>query len=455
MESESLSVQPSSICSLPPEIVVDILRHLVISNNRVLGRRYDDLIRTTLSTAYVRQVALASPSLWTRIEITDNPASFELAKACLNRSGSQKLDIAIRIAIRVGPKLPGVFALINHVKSRTRELRLQIGLGQSAQRTQLNEFLGTLELPALECLALDFWDPRETWLPTHPIPLPTGAAGLRSVSLVHLRPILPAPAISHLKHLSLSSAAFRKLPLKNLWEILAQSENLETLELIGEGKTDVVRGWLPSRNQAQQGTLTPKLRCLTLCGLDSGSLAHVLLGLEAPNLVEVSLVILGFKDTWSARYPWIDSTPIRPIPTVSKLDISFLPRVHGDVTLTAPFPKFLLNTFPNIEHLSLSRGRASSLLQFWADMWEDANTLLATACWPFLRRLTLLGSGESCEFACIEKLQICRHFLTVRAKRGLPTLEDASLNLCSDVRKNPQFEVWVDDVRRLLNKDAL
>ncbi|KAG8909514.1 hypothetical protein FRC00_009968, partial [Tulasnella sp. 408] len=159
MEGESLSVQPSSIFSLPPEIVVDILHHLVASNNRVLGRRYDDLIRTTLSTSYVRQVALASPSLWTRIEITDNPASFELAKACLNRSGSQVLDIAIRIAIRVGPKLPGVFALVNHVASRTRELRLQIGLGQSAQRTQLNEFLGTLDLPALECLALDFWDP--------------------------------------------------------------------------------------------------------------------------------------------------------------------------------------------------------------------------------------------------------------------------------------------------------
>ncbi|KAG8930620.1 hypothetical protein FRC01_002473 [Tulasnella sp. 417] len=442
--SASPSVQPSSISSLPPEIVVVILHHLITPHNRVLGRRYDDLIRTTLTTSYVRQVALASPTLWTRIEITDKPASFELAKACLNRSGSQKLDVAIRIAIRVGPKIPGVFALVNYVANRTRELRLQIGLGQSAQRSQLNDFLATLELPALECLELDFWDPRETWLPTHPIPLPTGAAGLRSISLVHLRPILPAPAISHLKHLSLSSAAFRKLPLKNVWEILAQCDQLETLELIGEGKTDIVRGWLPSDNQGQQATLAPRLRCLTLKGLDSGSLAHVLLCLEAPVLVEVSLVILGFKDTWSARYPWVESTALRPIPSVSKLDITFPSRAR-DITVTAPFPKFLHNTFPNIEHLSLPSGRAYPLLSFWADMWEDATALPGASCWPCLRRLTLVDSPEACELACIEKLQLCRRFLTVRAKRALPTLENVSLNLCADAKKSPQFEVWMDD----------
>ncbi|KIO33622.1 hypothetical protein M407DRAFT_17583 [Tulasnella calospora MUT 4182] len=453
MESGSLSVQPSSVFSLPPEIVAVIL-HLVTSNNRVLGRRYDDLIRTTLSTSYVRQVALATPSLWTRVEITDNPASFELAKACLNRSGSQKLDIAIRMAIRVGPKLPGVFALVNHVASRTRELQLQIGLGQSIQRDQLNRFLETLELPALECLQLDFWDPTETWLPTHPVPLPAGAAGLRSVSLAHLRPILPAPAIRLLKHLSMSSAAFYKLPLNDLLDILAQSEHLETLELIGEGTTDVVRARLPPNNRGQRAVVTPKLRRLTIAGLDSGSLAHVLLGLEASNLEEVSLVILGFKDTWSARYLWINSITIRPIPSVSKLDISFLPRVQsGDVTVTPPFPKFLHDTFPNIEHLSLARGQASSLLPFWTDIWEDPNTLPGASCWPFLRRLTLSGSDE-CELACIEKLQICRRFLTVRAKRALPTLEDVSLDVCPDTKKNPQFELWMDDVHRLLNKDA-
>ncbi|KAG8892314.1 hypothetical protein FRC00_012289, partial [Tulasnella sp. 408] len=140
MESDH-TLKPSSIASLPPEIIVIILRHLVTSNDRVLGRRYDDLIRTTLSNSYVRQVALATASLWARIEITDKPATFELAKACLNRSGSQKLDIAIRMAIRVGPKLPGVIALASYVASRTRELRVQMGITGPAQWKQIDEFL--------------------------------------------------------------------------------------------------------------------------------------------------------------------------------------------------------------------------------------------------------------------------------------------------------------------------
>lgn len=445
------SVQPSSISSLPPEILVIILRHLLTSNNRLLGRRYDDLIRTTLSTPYVRQVALATPTLWTRIEITDRPATFELAKACLTRSGSQNLDIAIRIAIRVGPKLPGVFGLLGHVASRTRELRLQIGFGGSTQWKQLEESLMILELPALECLELDLWDPREVVSFTRPIPLPRGAGGLRSVSLVHLRPILPSPAISQLQHLSLSSAMFERWPLEHLWDILAQSERLETLELIGESKTDIVRNRLPTRNHKGRAVLTPRLRCLALSGFDSGLLAYMLLNLEAPNLEEVWLVILGFKDTWSARYPWMDDTAIHSIPSVSTLDVSFLPRISPVVA--APFPKFLRNFFPNIEHLSLSRYTAGVILPFWTDILEDADSLPPASCWPLLRRLTLSGSDGPCEWSCIEKLKVCRHFLAIRAKRSLPALDDVSLSLCSEAKKNPQFKSWMSDLRRLLNKD--
>ncbi|KAG9048076.1 hypothetical protein FS837_000847 [Tulasnella sp. UAMH 9824] len=442
------TLQPSSISSLPPEILVIILSHLVASHDRVLGRRYDDLIRATLSNSYVRQVALATPSLWTRLEITDKPVTFELAKACLNRSGSQKLDIAIRMAIRVGPKLPGVLALAEYVAGRTRDLRVQMGITEPSQWNRINEFLTRVEFPALECLELDLWDPMEIGASTRPIPLPKGAEWLHSVSLVYLRPISPSPAISRLQYLSLS---LQKWPLEHLWEILSQGERLETLELRGEGKTDVVRTSLPTSNQREQGAVTPRLQCLTLSGFDSALLAYLLLKLEAPNLKEVSLVILGFKDTWSARYPWIDATAIRPIPSVSTLDISFLPRISPVVA--APIPKFLRNLFPSIEHLSLSRYTAGVLLPFWTDILEDAETLPRASCWPLLRRLILSGSDEACEWSCIEKLKIVRRFLAVRAKRSLPALEDVSLSLCSEARKNPNFDSWMGDVQRLLDKD--
>ncbi|KAG8895512.1 hypothetical protein FRC00_007377 [Tulasnella sp. 408] len=277
-------VQPPSLSNLPPEIVVIILHHLANPQNRVLGRSYDDLIRTTLSNSYVRQVALATPSLWTRIEIADSPASFELAKACLDRSGTQKLDIAVRIAIRVGPKLPGVFALVKHVAGRTRELRLQIGFSKLTQWMQMDEFLSTMELPALEYLTLDFWDPQDTGSVIRSIPLPKAAGILRSVSLVQLRPRSPSPTIRQVQQISLSWQALENWRQEQFWSIIAQAEQLEALELVGKGTTDVVRSELPRRNQEHWAAATPRLRRLTLGGLDSGLMAHLLLGLEAPNL---------------------------------------------------------------------------------------------------------------------------------------------------------------------------
>ncbi|KAG9048074.1 hypothetical protein FS837_000845 [Tulasnella sp. UAMH 9824] len=445
-------IRPPSLSSLPPEIVAIILHHLANPQDQELGRGYDDLIRTTLSNSYIRQVAIATPSLWTRIEIADSPVSFELAKACLDRSGTQKLNVAIRIAIRVGPKLPGVFALVKHVAGRIRELRLQIGLSKPTQWMQLDDFLDTLELPVLEDLAMNFWDPKETALSTRPIPLPKDAATLRSISLVHLRPVLPSPAIRQLQHISLSWPALENWHLAHLWAILAQAERLETLELVGKGTNDVVRSELPLGNRDGGASAMPRLRRLTLGGLDSGLMAHLLLGLEAPNLVEVSLLILGFKDTWSARYPWIDVTAIHPMPSVTTLDISFSPRIGPYTCIGAPLPKFLRNIFPDIEHLSLPRYSADFLLPFWADMWENGNALPHASCWPLLRRLTASGSDGGCDRKCKNNLKICGSFLAMRARRSLPALEEFFIELCVKGSLDPEFERCMGGVQRLVKK---
>ncbi|KAG8930621.1 hypothetical protein FRC01_002474 [Tulasnella sp. 417] len=454
MESDQ-GVQPASLSSLPPEIVVVILRHLVTSKTGRLGRRYHDLIRTTHSNSYVRQVALASPGLWTRIEITDNPGSFELAKACLNRSGSQKLDIevAIRMAVRGGQRLPGVLALLKHVASRTGELRLQIGLYKASQWEKMNAFLDTLELPALEYLSLDFWDPLDTGSSTRPIQLPKGPAEGWSISLAHVRPTLPSPAINQLRHITLHSASFRKWPLEQLWVILAQAERLETLEVVEEGTMDIVQ---PSDLPSDPKAIIPRLRNLTLSGLSSYFLTHLLVSCETPNLEEIQLVILGFEDKTSAdagwRYPWVFITAIRPIPSVSALDITFLPRIGPHITVGAPFAKVLRHIFPNTENLSLSHYSAGILLPLWIGMLENENALSHASHWPLLRRLTVSGPHEYIECTCINSLKICRDFLNMRATKSLPALVDVSIHLCFKAKEDPQYEPFMDDVRRLMEK---
>lgn len=454
------SVQPSGLSSLPPEILFVILSHLVAQKNPVPGRSCVDLIRTTLSSSYIRQVALAYPSLWTHIEITDSPASFDLAKAFLNRSGSQKLEVTIRIAIRVGPKLPGVLALLKHVAGRTRELRLQIGLSKATQWEKMNDFLDALELPIVEHLALDLWDPWEAMSPTRCIPVPKGLGELRSLSLAHVRPSVHVPllAISQLQHMSLRSSAFDEWPIFYLFSILAQAERLETLELVGEATADFVRAnFLPKNEQA---LATPRLRRAFFSGLDSTLLAHLLFGLKAPNLEEVSVIPLGFQDfnAWSdnAHYrdPWAWVVAMHSIPSVSTLEVSFLQLTSPYFVPGAPLAQLLRETFPNTEHLSLSRHSAGVLLPFWMNMWENGKALPYASCWPFLRRLTVSGSDEDCECNCINMLKICRSFLIMRANKGLPALEDVSIKLCFRAKEDPQFEPCMDDVLRLLKTAA-
>ncbi|KAG8924396.1 hypothetical protein FRC00_005184 [Tulasnella sp. 408] len=310
-----------------------------------------------------------------------------------------------------------------------------------------------MELPALEYLTLDFWDPQDTGSVIRPIPLPKAAGMLRSISLVQLRPILPSATIRQLQHISLSWLTLENWRLEQFWNILAQAEQLETLELVGRGTTDVVRSELPTRNQEQRAAVTPRLRRLTLGGLDSGLMAHLLLGIEAPNLVEVSLLILGFRDNRSARYPWLDGTAIHSIPSVSILDISFPSPIGPDISVGAPFPKFLRNIFPGIEHLALSHYSASTLLPFWTDMRENGKALPYASCWPLLRRLTVSGSHESNDWMCLDNLAICGGFLTMRASISLPALKDFSIDL-SEAREGPEYEPYMDNVRRLVKKLA-
>ncbi|KAG8997882.1 hypothetical protein FRB90_012421, partial [Tulasnella sp. 427] len=178
--------QLSSLLSCPPEIIILVLHHLV-TDDRILGRRYDDLIRASTSFSYLRQLALSTPTLWTHIEITDKPASFELAKACLQRSGSHEVEVAIRIARRTGAKLPGVIALLRHVAGRTRELRLDLGLAKETEWSDLRNAMASLDAPVLKCMELNLWNienPREAL--TRSIELPTRATMLQSLTLVKL-----------------------------------------------------------------------------------------------------------------------------------------------------------------------------------------------------------------------------------------------------------------------------
>ncbi|KAG9013653.1 hypothetical protein FRB90_005796 [Tulasnella sp. 427] len=84
--------QPYTILTLPPELTISILEHLLLTPN--VGRSpYHDVLPITQASSQLRSTALAAPSLWSTIEITDKPASFNFAKLCLSRSGNHNLDV--------------------------------------------------------------------------------------------------------------------------------------------------------------------------------------------------------------------------------------------------------------------------------------------------------------------------------------------------------------------------
>ncbi|KAG8944817.1 hypothetical protein FRC04_001555 [Tulasnella sp. 424] len=449
----SISSRSPAIHKAPPEIIIAIIEILLSSSKTLpLGRKYQDLVRFTHVSSQLRNIAITTPSLWTGIEITDRPASFELAKACLQRSGSQKLDINICLVVRIGARLPGILALVDYVAVRTRRLVLSLGLRKESQWRQIQDAFRPFGSPSLDHLELKFWYDDDVLMPdeTPELPVPTQVPNLRSLVLTGVFPAFRSAGFDQLRNLVLSSSTYAGWPFAQLWEVLSQCRLLETLELITiPGPTaSMVDNTIIPREPSRQ--YLPNLRLLVVKGYRPTFLSQLLLNLDAPELEEVEV---GFVwDVLEFPFNWSNFSIPRPFNSVRLLSVSLqqaLPHF-----LYAQLAQFLPRIFPNIGELSLSRNGWPVLEMFSSLMNGESDGSSSSPRWTELRGLSVADSDEQCcDGKCMERLQGVRTFLKARSGKGLPRLKWAQVISCWPVESKFGFDSTVEGIREMLDED--
>ncbi|KAG8979270.1 hypothetical protein FRB90_008149, partial [Tulasnella sp. 427] len=359
--------------NVPPEIIIAILEDLTsLAGLNPLGKKYGDLVRFTHVSARLRKVAISSPTLWTRVDITDRPATFELAKACLQRSGIQELDVSICITNRFAAKISGVTTFIDHAANRTRSLALALRLSKDSQWQQFNDVLRNLASTSLIKLNLEILNSDEL-IRRHSfrfqaVFLPTQTSNLTSLTLRNCVPDFEGNSNNQLRHLSIGFHEPCQLPQDHLQNTLCGYTSLETLEI-----TVVLQSvWFSSANRPPDRSTRvclPNLLLLRAKGYRYDDLSQLFLDLDAPRLKQVELALA------STSYALHDpSVFVGLFPSVHLLGLAFLPKPTSSLytRLWLNLPK----TFPNVEELALS----SNGWQFLA-MPEANSALLAKSSW--------------------------------------------------------------------------
>ncbi|KAG9026054.1 hypothetical protein FS837_004747 [Tulasnella sp. UAMH 9824] len=446
----STNSRSSAIQNAPPEIIGTILENLVASSQTLpMGRKYRDLILFTHVSSRLRTIAITTPTLWTRIEITGIPSTFELAKTCLQRSGSQKLDITISIMSRLGTKLPGILALVSYAAVRTEKLSLNMALRKENQWTDIQNTFQAFVSPCLDNLELKLRDdggsvPEEL----RTISLPTQVPQLRSLVLGQAFPPAQPTLLGNLRKLVLISDTQSSWPFSRLQDVLDRCQQLGILELIAKrdiGELGGPVGHTSDRKEPTRQSL-PKLSRLTMKGQSSIFFEHLLRYLDAPELEEVELGYARGDFGW--QVDWASGPS--PFHSVQLLRIS-LPQYCGEMRLE----RFLPKAFPDFEELALSKQTWPLLQKFSAALGgEDDDESRSTRSWARLRGLSVADPEEQhCDSDCMEKLKAVEAFLRARSSNSLPGVEWVQVSVCELVMSEEEFDSTVDAIQKMLPGD--
>ncbi|KAG8947439.1 hypothetical protein FRC04_010760 [Tulasnella sp. 424] len=442
---------PANILNLPPEITVSILQYL-LANPDPNKSPYHGLLPVTQSSTHLRQTAMSAPSLWSVIEINDKPASFNFAKLCVSRSGHHKLDISIMVLKKMEAKINGLIALLQYVSSRIRNLSMKLSFTGPGQWDLWWDSLKVLDYRALEDLNFSVWR-REVWTLgavalSDAIPLPTQTSLLRSLSLVNASLQLPDfLVLSNLAVLKLSSASFWGWPYTNLFEVLRSSTGLEELELRGLGlevcQGHYSAGELPSVPRLEH----PKLRQLTLIGVENNMVAQILTNLTAPKLEAVSLEAPKELEN-DVCFVWNDLRQVAPFSTVRYLFVTDHPTPIPP--FLEQFALFLAKLFPGVEELELPASWYRAFLSTWAEQGH-----IAVNPWRDLRSVVLNYSDNVCDGSSHDLVNETLRFLEARRKLDCPPLEWLHLGVCRSCQLLFK-EVRLSGIQKLMrSKDDL
>ncbi|KAG8916041.1 hypothetical protein FRC01_003414 [Tulasnella sp. 417] len=443
-----------AITDIPPELIATILQYLEHNPTKTY---YSDLVRISHSTSYLRQAAINAPNLWTSIEITDKPASFELAKACLDRSGVQPLDISIRMNKRLKSRLRGLLALVSYTASRLRSLDIRVCLTDADQDwAQIETCFQQLETPHLQNLRVEIVMFHErTSSPHRTLPIPHAANQLRTLSLSNTTPDPSSlPTLSTIKSLTISSKWFWDSPYQSLIQVLNAASSLEELTL----KRTAALTYGPRRSPSSLPVIPsvnlPHLRHLTFRNVENDLLALLLTNMIAPELHEVTLDQtegLNAADP-NLRFAW-NQIPISPSfhSVVSlDIDIQLAVVVHKDQLAV-----FLAQLFPNVKKLRMAWKTGREFVQAWTFYWKLINSPDAVgqvSSWPELGEIVLTGQdGVSCSKNCQTLLEDVGQLLQTREKHGLPPLDLLRFEVCEGVKTWEGYSVACHRIRELLS----
>ncbi|KAG8947434.1 hypothetical protein FRC04_010755 [Tulasnella sp. 424] len=421
--------QKTTILTIPPEVTVNILEHL-LADHTPSKSPYADLLPVTQTSTHLRHTALSAPALWSKIEINDKPASFNFAKLCLSRSGNHKLDISIRVLKKMEAKIKGLLALLQYVSTRIRSLSMKLSFTGVGQWEVWWDSLEALDYRALETLNFEVWHREVVTADTiavNAIPLPTQNSPLRSLSLVHASLQLPdSPVLSNLAILKLSSASFWDWPYFDLFEVLRNSTALEELELRGVGLKECRRSYSASQLPAVPRLEHPNLRRLSLIAVENNMLARVLTSLTAPNLEVVSLEIPEELQN-DVELVWDDLPQAAPFSTVRSLFVTDRSSQPSESPHKDQYVHFLAKMFPGVEELELPAARWRGVF-----MTRAEHVKIAITPWKDLRSLVLNYPDGLCVGWCLEFLSETLRFLEARKRQDSPPLEWLHLGACSN-----------------------
>lgn len=419
------------IYTLPPEIIGRIIQLLI---DQPTHCRYKDLIHITHTSAPLRHVATTvCPALWSVITIKDGRHTFKLAKACLERSGNQKLDIRIAIGSHLHTKLSPVLDFLASAAPRIRSLKLDIAISKEKYRSQVNDALRTFEFPSLESLVLDMWSRGREGISPVQVPLPPNTPRFHALSLIQLIPQSGIESLRNLRSLTIWSRSFWAWPYQSLYWIFAECQQLEYIHLDRSGSVcyehlepDSV--WIP-----EPPMVLPKLHRVKFQEVERSFMAHFLTSINAPELDTVEFELQEESFHSNPRLQWSHLPNSLIFPSVSTLRISrarhlFPPRESPDLAIS------LLKLFPRVKRVELPFA-GHDILGIWEDFWTEERSRWSPDTSVFWQELRYLSMGRSSGHAgtdCDAMLQFAATFAEERNALGLPRLERVTVYLCKD-----------------------
>lgn len=284
-----------SICSLPTEIlsiVFEIGKNVVddLHSDTNGHHEYPFELLVSHTCSYFRQVALATPRLWTACSIHENCPD-QLVAEYIARSGGCLLDIRVDLAVHKpqldDTRLNATIPMILPLSFRWRSLSVTHD-GESVRYPLFSKICNQPAM-ALQQLSIivDDVEHADATIVNRDVRLPhifkEGTPTLEFVRLRGLAMHLFRPQLGNVVILHLDQTTFIPVLYSTFRDILTCSPVLAHLSLYG----DIISAtqWPPGINPIN----LPALRSLRICGVAGEMYTGILLGIHAPRLDSLTL----------------------------------------------------------------------------------------------------------------------------------------------------------------------